>query len=123
MAKERACETEEETARRKDQNQASMVKHRACGTELETAQTLSVTEYLWPKRASETEVQTAQRKEQIRACMAKKRALTVPLENWFSAEGERRSWICVRKTNCGPLAKYTKASSELLEQVFSAEHN
>ena len=86
-------------------------------------------------RESETVVETAQRQEQNRACMSKRRALIVPMEkcirNFHSKVKQGPEFVC---TCCHRLmykqtvipcttSKYTKASNELLMQVFSAEHN
>ena len=87
------------------------------------------------RRASETMVEMVQRQEQNRARMGKKRALVVPMENFItdfqSKIKQGPEFVCscchcmMYKQTVVPYArsKYTKASNELLEQVFSAEHN
>jgi hypothetical protein len=87
------------------------------------------------KRKSETTAETRQRREKNQTYMAKTRALVVPMEkyisNFHSKIKQGPEFVC---TCCHRLmykqtvipytrSKYTKASNELLDQVFSTEYN
>ena len=87
------------------------------------------------KRASETVVETVERQEKDRACKAQKRALIVPIEkciaDFQSKVKQGPEFVCtcchrmMYKQTVVPYtkSKYTKASNELLEDVFSAEQS
>ena len=135
-AKRRETETVVETAQRRQQDRACKTKRRESETMVETAQRRQRNRACKAKtRESETVMETAQRQEQNRACMATRRALIVPVEkcirNFHSKVKQGPEFVCIcchrlmYKQTVIPCtgSKYTKASNELLMQVFSAEHN
>ena len=135
-AKKRASETVVEAAQRREQNRTCTAKKRASETVVEAAQRHKEDRACKAKkRASETVVEAAQRQEQNRICMAKKRAAVVPMAKCIAdfqskiKVGPEFVCICCHcmmyKQTVVPynFGKYTKASSELLEHVFSPEHN
>lgn len=87
------------------------------------------------KRALQTESEALQRQRNNRIVMAKKRASTVSVDNaiatFLSKVKLGPECVCVcchrimYRQNVVPCnkRKYTKASNELLEQVFCAEHS
>ena len=131
----RALETPVETLYRQEQNRKSMAKKRALEIPDETLHRQEQNrESMAKKRASETIVQTVQRQELNRACFAKKRASVIPIEKCIADFQSKvkvgPEFVCTcchrmmyKQTvlSCST-EKYTKASNELLEQVFSTEH-
>ena len=133
---ERENQTAVETARRQQHDRACKAKKRESETAVETARRQQHDRaYKAKKRESETVVETAQRWKQNRAYMANRRALVVSMEKYItdfqSKIKQGPEFVC---TCCHRLmykqtvipctkTKYTKASNELLEQIFSAEHN
>jgi len=132
-ARTRALETAAETLHRQEQNRTSMAIKRALEEPVETLHRQEQNRTsMAKKRALETPVETLHRQEQNRTSMAKKRASVVPIENCIAnfqskvKVGPEFVCTCCHMYNqtvlpCGR-GKYTKASSELLERVFSAEH-
>ena len=134
-AKKRASETTAETLQRQEQDRACKVRKRGLETVVQTAQRQEQNRARMAKnRASETVVETVQRQQQNKGCMAKKRALVVPIEqciaDFHSRVKQGPEFVCMcchrmmYKQTVLPYngSKYTKASSELLELVFSDEH-
>ena len=135
-AKKRASETSAETLHRQEHNRACTAKKRASET---SAETLHRQEHnracTAKKRASETSAETLRRQEQNRACTARRRASTIPIEKRIAdfqhkiKQGPEFVCTCCHrlmyKQTVVPYSrgKYTKASNEVLEQVFSAEHS
>ena len=133
MAKNRASETVIETAQRQEQNCAHMAKNRASETVVENAQRAKLC--------------THGQKQSIRNCgrnctktaskigtHGQKRALVVPIEQciayFHSRVKQGPEFVCMcchrmmYKQTVLPYngSKYTKASTDLLELVFSDEH-
>ena len=136
VAKKRASETPVETAHRREINRASTAKKRASETPIQTVQRQEINRAsMAKKRASETQTERAHRQQQNRVCMAEKRALFVSMEKCIAdfqakvKQGPEFVCTCCHRMMCKQTVvpynrtKYIKASNELLEQSFSAEHN
>ena len=138
MAKNRESETDSvtETLQRQQHDRACKNKKRKLET---VAETLKRQEHdracKNKKRKSETVAESLQRQEKNRARMSKSRTLVVPMEKYINGFHSKikqgPEYVC---TCCHRLmykqtvipytrSKYTKVSNELLEQIFSAEHN
>ena len=135
-AQKRALETSDESWCRQEQDRACKAKRRGSETAVETAQRREKNRAcMAKKRESETVVETIQRQKQNRTCMAERRAVVIPMEKCITdfkskvKQGPEFVCICCHRLMYKQTvvlctkSKYTKASNELLEQVFSAEHN
>ena len=135
MSKKRASETPAETLCRQEQIRACMSKKRASETPAETlCRQEQIRACMSKKRALETPVETIQRRELNRVCMVEQRSLLVPMDKCIAdfqtkvKEGPEFVCTCCHRMMYRQTVvpytktKYTKASSELLEQIFSATH-
>ena len=134
MASMRASETCEETLQRREQDRVRRASMRASETCEETVQRQEQNKTrVARKRASETCKETVQRQEQNRTRMASMRARSVTLEaavSTFQSEvkvGPDCVCMCCHRMMYSKSVvpynreKYTKASADVLDKVFSAD--
>ena len=135
-AKKRALETDCETLQRQMLDRERTAKKRALETDCEKVQRQMLDrECTSKKRALASHDETSQQRSKNKTAMSKKRALSVTLDKaidaFLSKTKNGPEFVCVccnrmmyRQTVLPyNKTKYTKASNELLEQVFSNEHS
>ena len=135
-ARKRALETDCETLQRQMLDRERTAKKRALESDCEKVQRQMLDrESTSKKRALAPHDETSQQRSKNKTAMSKKRALSVTLDKaidaFLSKTKNGPEFVCVccnhmmYRQTVVPYnkTKYTKASNELLEQVFSNEHS
>ena len=136
MSKRRALESPSDILCRQEENRVRMSKKRAVENPSETLCRQEENRVrMSKKRALESPSEIMCRQEKNRVCMAKKRSINVSVDQavsiFLSKAKMGPDFVCTSchrlmyKANVVPCnkSKYTKASDELLDQVFCVQHS